>query len=364
MSQTPAENATDPLDRFWAVVPAGGSGTRLWPLSRAGRPKFLLDLTGSGASLLQQTIERLVPLAEERILVVTGARHEPAVREQLVKRPAIRVIAEPSPRESMAAIGLAAAVLERERPDAIIGSFAADQVIGDDDAFLDCVREAIAVADTGLIVTVGIEATRPSTAFGYVRQGEPLDGFATARSVQAFYEKPDAETAREYLATGEYRWNGGMFLSRADVLLDELAREHPDLTRELRSLATEPSPPAERWAALTKIAIDHAVAEPAAARGMVATVPGRFGWDDVGDFASVAGLLPGELSVLGDRALLLDQDSTGIVVTHDRPVAVVGLEDVVVVDTGDAVLVTDRAHAQQVKAIVGELQERGRDELT
>jgi mannose-1-phosphate guanylyltransferase len=353
----------DALDRFWAVVPAGGAGTRLWPLSRAAAPKFLLDLTGAGRTLLQQTVDRLAPLVGERVLVVTGAGHREAVRAQL-DVPAGQVVGEPSPRDSMAAIGLAAAMLERDDPDAILGSFAADHVITDEAAFRDAVAEAVALADTGVIVTLGIQPTGPSTAFGYLQLGEPVAGFPTARAVRSFTEKPDSATAAEYLATGDYRWNGGMFVTRATVLLDELDREHPDLAAGLRAIAADPDEMDRRWSALTRIAIDHAVAEPAAARGMVATVPGTFDWDDVGDFASLGALLPGTgLKVLGDHDRVVALDSTGLVATAGRTVAVVGLDDVVVVDTGDAVLVTDRAHAQQVKAVVDALKERGAADL-
>lgn len=353
------------VQRLWAVIPAGGAGTRLWPLSRSGAPKFLLDLTGSGRTLLQQTVDRLETLVGDRVLVVTGAVHRDAVRAQLPELAADRVIGEPSARDSMAAIGLAAAILERNDADALLGSFAADHVIGDAAAFRDCLAEAAAVADTGLIVTLGIEPTHPSTAFGYLHLGDRLTDFDTARLLRSFVEKPDARLASEYVASGEYRWNGGMFVARAGVLLDELAREHPDLAAGVRAIAAEPDRLEELWPGLTKIAIDHAVAEPAAARGRVATVPGSFGWDDVGDFASLADVLPGaDLKVLGDPTLVLAQDSSGVVAAHDRTIAVLGLRDIVVVDTGDALLVTDRAHAQDVKRVVAELKQRGRADLT
>lgn len=352
------------VERLWAVVPAGGAGTRLWPLSRASAPKFLLDLTGSGRTLLQQTHDRLVPLVADRVMVVTGVPHADAVRAQVAVATE-QVLVEPSPRDSMAAIGLAAAILERRDPDALMASFAADHVITDDEAFRACVREAAAVADSGLIVTIGIEPTGPSTAFGYVQAGPALEGFETARSVLAFVEKPDAERAAAYLKSGDYRWNGGMFVARAGVLLDELAREHPDLAAGLRAIAAEPTSLAERWADLTKIAIDHAVAEPAAARGQVAVVPGTFGWDDVGDFASLAAILGTDtLHTLGDPALVTAIGSSGLVVTGDRQICVLGLEDVVVVDTGDAVLVASQAEAQRVKELVAALKASGRDELT
>jgi len=353
---------------LWAVVPAGGAGTRLWPLSRAAAPKFLHDLGGTGRSLLQATFDRLEPLVGSRLLVVTGAAHAEAVTAQLDMLPAGNVIAEPSPRDSMAAIGLAAAIIERQDPDAVLGSFAADHVIADPAAFRACVAEAAEVARTGVLVTIGIEPDSPSTGFGYIRLAERLDGFPSAYAVAEFVEKPDAATAAAYLASGEYRWNAGMFVARASVVLDLLAVEHPDLARDLRRLAADPSLIDELWGGLTKIAIDHAVAEPAAAAGRVAVVPGSFGWEDIGDFEALADLLPvGQdgMKVLGDAARVLALDSTGLVVSGtDRTVAVLGLDDVVVVDTGDALLVTTTGHAQDVKAVVQALKDAGRSDLT
>jgi mannose-1-phosphate guanylyltransferase len=278
------------------------------------------------------------------------------------------MIAEPSPRDSMAAIGLAAAQLEREDPDALIGSFAADHVITDEAAFAASVREAAAVADDGLLVTIGIEPTHAATGFGYVRGGAALAGHATARSVVEFVEKPDPSRAEAYLASGEYRWNAGIFVARASVLLDLLAENHADLAAGLRAIASEPGSMAELWPGLTKIAIDYAVAEPAAAADRVAMVPGPFGWEDLGDFASLAALLPStaeRTKVLGDESLVVSHGSSGLVVpAAGRTVAVVGLEDVVVVDTGDALLVTSYAHAQEVKAVRDVLEQRGRGDLT
>lgn len=356
-----------PLHRLWAVVPAGGAGTRLWPLSRAGRPKFLLDLSGSGRSLLQETVDRLSTLVDQRVLVVTGAPHAPAVAEQL--GPDTRVLTEPSPRDSMAAIGLAAALLEREHPDALVGSFAADHVIRDRESFEASVREAAEVAAAGHLVTIGIEPTGPATGFGYIRAGAPLDGFATARRVEEFVEKPALDRARDYVASGHYRWNAGMFVCGATTLLDLLAETHPELAADLRTIAAEPDTLEERWPGLTRIAIDHAVAEPAAAAGRVAMVPGQFDWEDVGDFGSLAAMTsdparPDLVAVLGDGDLVVTHDASGLVVpAAGRTVAVVGLHDVVVVDTGDALLVTSVDHAQQVKSVVDRLRADGRDEL-
>ncbi|GAA1653539.1 mannose-1-phosphate guanylyltransferase [Georgenia ruanii] len=359
-----------------AIVPAGGAGTRLWPLSRRAAPKFLLDLTGAGRTLLQQTVDRLRPLTGDGVTVVTGTAHAAAVRAQLPELGEADLLAEPSPRDSMAAIGLAAAVLARRHGDVVVGSFAADHVVRDTAAFERAVREAVAVARAGYVVTIGIEADHPSTAFGYIRAGEPLGGAGTptARRVVGFTEKPDAATAAAYLATGEYRWNAGMFVVRAAVLLDHLAAERPALHAGLSEIAdawdtdARPDVLARVWPDLEKVAIDHAIAEPVAARGGVAVVPAAMGWDDVGDFASLAPLVPpagdGDVRVLGAVADVLTVDAAGALVVpgSGRTVTVLGIPDAVVVDTPDAVLVTTRAHAQQVKQVVDQLRD-GRDRL-
>lgn len=374
---------TSPIPGFHAVVPAGGAGTRLWPLSRAGEPKFLRDLTGTGRTLLQGTVDRLLPLTGPGgVLVVTGVRHAQAVSAQLPELAASDVLAEPSPRDSMAAIGLAAALLEARHGDVVLGSFAADHVIEGADAFAETVRQGVEAARAGYLVTVGIAATEPSTAFGYVRSGEPLglDAAPDVRHAAGFTEKPDEETATAYLATGEYRWNAGMFIVRARVLLDHLAAQLPALHDGLREIAAAWDGPerepvlARVWPGLTKIAIDHAIAEPVAAAGGVAVVPGDFTWDDVGDFDSLGGLLAARSgsggtgagsSTLGDDALVLriDADGTLVVPGAGRTVTVIGVPGAVVVDTPDAVLVTTREHAQQVKAAVDGWRARGRDDL-
>jgi mannose-1-phosphate guanylyltransferase len=355
------------IDHFWAVIPAGGAGTRLWPLSRSSAPKFLHDLTGGGRTLLQDTRDRLAPLAEDRFVVVTGRPHREAVLGQLPEVAPDLVLAEPAPRDSMAAIGLAAALLERRDPEAVMGSFAADHVIPDQALFGEAVRTAVEVARDDWLVTLGIEPTFPSSAFGYVHLGEPVEGHPAARQVQEFVEKPSVAVATEYIATGRYRWNAGMFVVRPTVLLDLLERWHPAFAADLRAIAAEPERLDELWPALPKIALDHAIAEPAADAGRVASVPSTFHWEDVGDFDALATLLAGagSVTVLGDDDLVRPVDASGLVVpSAGRVIAVVGLDDVVVVDTPDALLVTTRARAQDVKKVVEGLKESGRTDLT
>lgn len=370
------------MDRFVAVIPAGGVGSRLWPLSRAASPKFLHDVMGNGSSLLADTWDRLVALcAPERIMVVTGQAHGDAVREQLPELLESNVVLESEGRDSTAAIGLAAAILERRMPGAIIGSFAADHLIGNLSRFRSAVREAVRAADAGLIATIGIQPIEPSTAFGYIRAGAPLEikGAPSARSVEAFVEKPAASTARRYLASGEYLWNAGMFITRASRLLEELAENRPELAAGINEIADAWDTNAREevvqrvWPTLEKIAIDYTVAEPAAAKGALAVIPGFFQWDDVGDFASVSRLRQIEqaangeaphLIVMGDEERVVGHEATGLVLSKtDRVIAVTGLSDVVVVDTEDALLVTTKQKAQQVKQLVAHLKESAHPEV-
>src|SRR3954467_15860626 len=194
-----------PIERFYSVIPAGGIGSRLWPLSRADAPKFLHDLTGSGQTLLRDTWDRLAPISgEDRIMVVTGRAHRAAVEAQLPKLADHNVVLESEPKDSSAAIGLAAAILEHREPGVIVGSFAADHVIGDVRRFRQAVVEAVAVVVGGYIATIGIVPTEPAIGFGYIESGESLaiDGAPSALAVRRFVEKPDLETARSYVEAG------------------------------------------------------------------------------------------------------------------------------------------------------------------
>lgn len=365
-SDTPA------LERFFAVIPAGGIGSRLWPMSRANEPKFLHDLTGNGQTLLQDTWDRLKPIAPGRMMVVTGDIHSRAVASQLPELDSANVILEPSPRDSTAAIALAAAVLAQREPDVIIGSFAADHVIGDAASFQKAVKEAVLVAATGKIVTIGVRPTEPSVAFGYIKKGDRLPS-DTACEVLEFVEKPDIVAARKYVESEGYLWNAGMFIAPAKKLLEVLAKTQPTLHAGVTELARvwdsddRDDAMAKIWPTLTKIAIDYSVAEPAARSGEVAVVPGDFEWHDVGDFAAIAELQSqgrsGHLAVLGSARVLSDSSSGILVSDTGRLVALIGLEDVIVVDTADALLVTSKEHAQKVKSLVDSLRESGHSEL-
>lgn len=366
-------SADDALASFYSVIPAGGIGSRLWPLSRADAPKFLHDLAGSGKSLLRDTWERLAPISgTERIMVVTGRAHRAAVEAQLPELEDRNIVLESEPRDSSAAIGLAAAILQNREPGVIIGSFAADHVIRQDAIFRRTVEEAVRVAASGYITTIGITPSEPSVGFGYIHAVDPLglESAPTARLVDSFKEKPDLPTAERYVSSGQYLWNAGMFISRADVLLEQLGKAQPELLAGLLELAEAWDTPhrgiaVDRvWPRLTKIAIDYTVAEPAALEGRLAVVPGSFTWDDVGDFASIAKLHAGgrksELAILGENARVLADSASGVVVSHsNRVISLIGVDDIVVVDTPDALLVTTSAHAQRVKAVVDALRLSG-----
>jgi mannose-1-phosphate guanylyltransferase len=360
------------LDRFYAVIPAGGTGTRLWPLSRAAAPKFLHDLTGSGSTLIRATYARLEPLCQGRTLVVTGKLHRQAVCAQLPELADANLVLEPEPKDSAAAIGLAAAILYRRDPRIIMGSFAADQVITPVEDFQQAVREAVHTAAEGYIVTIGITPTHPATGFGYIRSAGTLQvpGAPNAQAVAEFVEKPDEQVARGYLETGEYSWNAGMFVAPVDVLLKHLESNVPELFAGLTEIAEAWDTP-ERgavmrrvWPGLPKTAIDYAGAAPAAAAGDVAMIPGSFSWDDVGDFAAIGRLNTASetsgLTVLGDGARVFAESATGVVVSDTkRVIALIGIDDVVVVDTPDALLVTTKEHAQKVKSAVEHLKASG-----
>ncbi|WP_433374976.1 mannose-1-phosphate guanylyltransferase [Actinoplanes sp. CA-142083] len=359
---------------LYGVVLAGGTGTRLWPLSRAGHPKFLHPLTGTDASLLQATVDRLDELTDaDRILVVTGVAHAAAVSRQLADVPEENVLVEPSPRDSCAAIALAAAVIARRDPEAIMGSFASDHLISDKAEFTEVIKRAMDGARQGLLMTLGITPTRPETGYGYLECGGAI-GDGPVLAVEEFKEKPSYDVAESYVKSGNYLWNAGMFVWRVDVFLAELSRQQPQLAAGISRIAQAWDSPAreevlgEVWPTLPRISVDYAVMEGAATVGRVGTVPGDFGWNDVGDFHTLGEVLASDQSgnvVVGhtgeDKPGVLLRETEGLVVvpTTGRLVAAMGVRDLVIVDTPDAVLVCPRDRAQEVKQLVDQLRDAG-----
>ncbi|MET0424769.1 MAG: sugar phosphate nucleotidyltransferase, partial [Actinoplanes sp.] len=346
---------TEQLGALYGVVLAGGTGTRLWPLSRAGHPKFLHPLTGTDASLLQATVERLDLLATpDKIFVVTGVAHAAAVSRQLTAVPDDNVLVEPSPRDSCAAIALAAAVIARREPEALMGSFASDHLIADKQQFTEVIHKAMEGARQGLLMTLGITPTRPETGYGYLQCGGVVGDNGPIMAVEEFKEKPSYDVAESYVKSGNYLWNAGMFVWRVDVFLAELSRQQPQLAAGVSRIAQAWDSPAreevlgEVWPTLPRISVDYAVMEGAATVGRVATVPGDFGWNDVGDFHTLGEVLAadaaGNVVVGHDLAvkpgvLLRETENLVVVPNSGRLVAALGVRDLVIVDTPDAVLV-------------------------
>jgi mannose-1-phosphate guanylyltransferase len=361
---TSAPQATPSTRDLWAIVPAGGSGTRLWPLSRAARPKFLLPLQGE-RSLLQQTIDRLAPsVPPERTLVVCGPAHAAPVARQLPDLPEGNVVVEPSPRGSGPAIALATALIARHDPTAIVGSFAADHEVSDLPLFDAALRTAVAAADAGWLVTIGLTPTRPETGYGYIERTDDVVACTpegSAYRAARFVEKPDAATADEYVASGRFLWNASMFVWQAQALLGEVARLQPELHAGVSRIAQVWGTPqqervaAEVWADLPESTIDQGVLEQAQ---RIAVVPAQFGWSDVGDWNNLGELIARDGDGNSVRGDLVQSHTRNSVVWSEtgRLVALVGLENIAVVDTEDALLVVNRGDAQEVRQIVEQLK--------
>jgi mannose-1-phosphate guanylyltransferase len=347
---------------MFAIVMAGGAGTRLWPLSRRRTPKQLLALTGE-TSLLQQSVARLGGLLEPRdIYVITGQSHVRPTREQLPHLPEDNVLGEPLARSTAVAAGLAT-VLARRDSDEIALVLPADHFVGDTDAFLEALREAARAAERGYLVTLGVTPSHPATGYGYIKAGERLHPALPAALVERFVEKPDAERAAAYLTEGGYSWNAGIFVWRTYAFRQAMERFQPALAEALARVEALHRTPG--WMSEVRdilelvpaISIDVGIAEPAAAEGRMAVVPLDAGWSDIGSWSALLEALShaagSDLVVSGKH---LDRDSHRVLVHGgDRLVVTVGLEDVIIVDTPDALLVCHRDRAEEIKQVLDEI---------
>lgn len=354
------------MDHTYAVIMAGGGGTRLWPVSRKERPKQLLPLLGK-ETLFQSTVERLETLfPPERILVVTVAEQAREMREQVPAIPEENYLIEPAPRGTASVVALAAAVLQKRDPQAVMAIQTADHHIRNKDLFNYLITTALDVAEKDYLVTLGITPTFPSTGYGYIQQGEPMIGEYKypVYTVKRFKEKPDEATAQELLRSGDHSWNSGMFVWRVDVILAEIQRQMPRLYDAVTAIASVWNTPERdqvvrsRWMDLKSQTIDYGVMEKAE---RVAVLPaGGLGWSDVGSWDSLFEVLLPDMNgnvATSAQHLALDTHNTLVYSGNDeRLVVTIGLDDMVVVDAGDVLMICKVDQSQKVKDVVEHLK--------
>jgi mannose-1-phosphate guanylyltransferase/mannose-6-phosphate isomerase len=370
-----------PIAGLRAVVLAGGSGQRFWPLSRELNPKQLLSMFGQ-ESLIAQAVHRILPFASggDSVMVVTNERLFDELRNHLMAQPdarlhAVRYLQEPLARNTAPAIALAAAVLCTEDPDAVMVVLPSDHLLEDGEVWSDCIIAAAAVAAEGWLVTIGIRPTRPETGYGYIRAAEALPAFAvgsaTPHVVAEFVEKPDLARAEDYVASGEYFWNAGIFVMKASRVLEELDAAGPDeahIADVARGIAALPA--AERngeearaaFESITPVSVDVAIMERS---DRVAVIPAQLKWSDIGSLLALSDVSEPDATGTVRCGRGVDIDSRDcIVYSTDRLVATLGIEDLIVVDTSDATLVLPKDRAQDVRLVVDALKAIGAPEVS
>jgi mannose-1-phosphate guanylyltransferase len=362
-------------EKLYSVIIAGGRGTRFWPLSRSRKPKQLLKLFGP-KTLLDETADRVLSLGgRDRMMIVTVAEQLSAVRKELRSWPRKNFLAEPEGKNTAPCIGLAALEVIARDPDGVMIILPADHWVADVPAFRRTLKAAAELAARhDRLVTIGIQPAYPETGYGYIVRGKPLngDGISGAYQVKRFKEKPDAKIARQLLRQGSL-WNAGIFAWKASTLLALMERYQPTIHNSLvkianatggKSLST-PAPTfgsviAREYKKMPSISIDHAILEPAGSEGRVLTVPGQFGWSDVGSWAAVhqmSGRDPDGNASNGRWLAVGSKDC--LIHAPDRLVVLLGMRDAFIVDTPDALLVGDLKRSQEVRDLVGELNKRG-----
>lgn len=357
---------------LYAVILAGGVGTRLWPRSRQSHPKQFSDITGSGRTMIQETVDRLAGLIpDENIYVVTGERYAGLASSQLPQLPKANIIAEPYGRNTGPAIGLACAHLLARDPQAVMAFLHADQAIPDIPAFQASLSRAVEAAEHDHLVTLGITPTYPNTGFGYICRAAEIPDLTPSDlpvyTVERFLEKPDLETAKAFLAAGTYFWNGGMFICSVARMMNEFARQLPALhllIEQLRTGIAENGADFDMstiWDQMPDISIDHGIMEGAE---NVAVVALDAGWNDVGSWNAIESVREvDENNNCVASGEVLSLQSSGTIVYSNKVVALIGVEDLVVVETEDALLIGRKDQMQQVKSVVEELKSQGRTEL-
>jgi mannose-1-phosphate guanylyltransferase len=357
------------MEHLFAVVMAGGSGTRFWPLSRRLMPKQLLALAEAERSLLAATLDRVAPLVPpERALVVTGLHLAEGTRAAVPQLPPENVLAEPLAKNTAPCVAWGAYHALRRDPDAVLAVLAADHFVQRPGAYLEVVRKAVEAAADGSLVTVGIQPSRPETGYGYVELGEPV-GLGGSRPVLRFVEKPDRARAEEFVRSGRFLWNSGQFFFRADAIVRAFEEHLPAVARALEPILSaegaddEARIVADAYREAPSISIDHGVMERAA---RVRVVPGDFGWSDVGSWTTAWELADKDAAgnaSRGGELVWVDARNCYVHAPAGKIVALVGLDDLVVVDTPDALLVMPRERAQDVRTVVEALRGRRDDAL-
>ncbi len=363
--------------QFYPVILAGGSGTRFWPRSRRRLAKQVLALDGT-RTMIQSTVERLLPLGkEEDFWVVTNSFVNQEIARQLPVVPPAQIVVEPEPRNTAPAIGLAAFLLERIDPESIIGMFPADHVIADEKKFCDVIQRAVEIASQAEnIVVMGIQPSRAETGYGYIETGDQLS--KDCFRVRRFTEKPNQERAEEFLAAGNYYWNSGMFVWSARTLTNALREHLSETAPYLEEIAAAWGTPAfdrkfaELYPRCENISIDYAVLEPRSAKGEHSSnlfcLRADFGWNDLGSWAALyehhaPNRQDGSQNVVEAKATYAVESTGNYIYAPEKFVAVVGVDNLVVVETDDAILVTTREHSQDVGKIVKYLNEKKMTEL-
>jgi mannose-1-phosphate guanylyltransferase len=360
-------------DHYYAVIMAGGGGTRLWPLSRQSKPKQMLALFDE-RSMFQTAVDRILDIfPPERIFVVTVQEQAIALQQQHTKLPSENFLIEPTARGTASVIGLAAVVLQHIDPEAIMAVLGSDHYIADEALFRQLLQTAGEAAQQGYLVTLGIEPTFPSTGFGYIQRGDPVGEFNGHQiyKVKKFKEKPSQSQAEAMIADGQHDWNSGMFIWRVDRILAEIDRQMPDLyagLQKIRQALVNPDSQAvvdQVWGDLENQTIDYGIMENA--QNVVVLPAVGLGWSDVGSWDSLFDLLDGDEHgniVMGGEHFGLDTTCSLIYMNQPRRLIVtIGVEDLVVVDTGDVVLVCDKAQAQRVRQVVRQLRDSGKEYL-
>jgi mannose-1-phosphate guanylyltransferase len=359
-------------DHYYAVIMAGGSGTRLWPLSRKGQPKQSLTLTGD-RTLFQCAVDRLQGLFPfERILVVTVADQVEMLSREYPEIPQENYIIEPMPRGTASVVGLASIALKARHVDATMAILTADHLMKDDAHLRQLLRAAYAVAQENVLVTLGITPSYPATGYGYIQKGDHLGQFEglDVFKVKKFKEKPQEAQARTMLADGQHVWNSGMFIWRVDAVLNEIERQMPDLHAKLAMISehwmrdSNTETLATVWPTIQPQTIDYGIMEKAQSVAVIPSI--NLGWNDVGSweslFESIEGDESGNIILRGD-AVTFDTQGTLICGDSSRHLIVtIGVEDLIIIDSGDAILVCDRKHAQRVRDVVDYLKAHGRDD--